>query len=72
MSRRLHAMENRPFRNTKVHAGAFDRMISTIINFDGLSQNDAATEALRMLDAGEFALEVEQGHAAYIARNKNL
>lgn len=32
---------------------------------------DAATEALTMLNRGEFALKVEHGHADYLATGKN-
>lgn len=68
--RTLHPLEIRPFRETRVHAGAFARIVETIQNFDGLSQDDAATEALAMLDRGEFALKTIQGHAAYLATGK--
>lgn len=65
MTRRLHPLELRPVRDTRVHAGAFGRMVETIAAFDGLPPDDAATEALRMLDAGEAELKVAGGHAAY-------
>lgn len=70
MARRLHKLEIRPVRDTKVHAGAFVRMVDTIANFDRLSQDDAITEALRMLDSGEYVLKVEGAHAAYQATKR--
>jgi len=65
MTRKLHPLEMRPISSTRVHAGAFARMVDTIANFDGLTAQEATTEALRMLEAGEVALKVEQAHAVY-------
>ena len=65
MSRKLHELEMRPFRDTRVHATAFQRAVETVANFDEVSQEEAATRIIADLDAGKMRLLVEQGFAAY-------